>query len=239
MRRVLFVCTGNRARSQMAEGLLRHLAGDRYEAHSAGTRPSGLAAATVDIMAEIGIDISDHRSKHVDEFAGQEFDYVITVCNYARQACPVFPGGGQRIHWDVEDPIEAQMRGASLEEALREARDDLGERIEAFLGREGADSPAKALLKLPWRKRIALFWRLLRDSRVPIGAKAVLPALGLYLLMPLDLIPDFIPVLGYLDDLLVLLLGLWLFLRLCPRYLLDEHIRRLQTETAATSVPAD
>ena len=104
MKRALFVCTGNKARSQMAEGLLRHLAGDRFEVHSAGTQPSGLAEETVAVMREIGIDTSGQRSKHVDEFLGQTFDYVITVCDSARQACPVFPGEGQRLHWDVEDP---------------------------------------------------------------------------------------------------------------------------------------
>src|SRR3970040_2194136 len=105
MERVLFVCTGNKARSQMAEGLLRHLAGERLEAHCAGTRPSGLAEETVAVMREIGIDVSGQRSKHVDEYAGQAFDYVITVCDSARQSCPVVPGGGQRIHSDVEDPL--------------------------------------------------------------------------------------------------------------------------------------
>jgi arsenate reductase len=108
LKRVLFVCTGNKARSQMAEGLLRHLGGDRFEAHSAGTRPSGLAEETVAAMREIGIDVSSQRSKHVDEFAGQEFDYVITVCDSARQECPVFPGDGKRLHWDVEDPADTE-----------------------------------------------------------------------------------------------------------------------------------
>jgi arsenate reductase len=136
-KRALFVCTGNRARSQMAEGLLRHLAGDRFEAHSAGTVPKGLAPETMAVMGEIGIDISGQRSKHVDEFAEQEFDYVITVCDSARQICPVFPGQGKRIHWDVENPMQAQLRGDSLEEALRKARDDLKSRIEAFLAAEG------------------------------------------------------------------------------------------------------
>ncbi|MEX0801698.1 MAG: arsenate reductase ArsC [Dehalococcoidia bacterium] len=137
MKRALFVCTGNRARSQMAEGLLRHLAGDRFEVHSAGTVPKGLATETVSVMGEIGIDISGQWSKHVDEFAGQEFDYVITVCNSARESCPVFPGEGKRIHWDVANPIEAQVRGDSLESALRIARDDLKGRIEEFLAQEG------------------------------------------------------------------------------------------------------
>ena len=136
MKRVLFVCTGNRARSQMAEGLLRHLAGDRFEAHSAGTKPKGLAGQTVEVMREIGIDISGQRSKHVEEYAGQPFDYVITVCDSARQVCPVFPGGGQRIHWDVEDPLYAELRGESTAQALRDARDELRRRIQEFLWAE-------------------------------------------------------------------------------------------------------
>jgi len=133
MKRVLFVCTGNRARSQMAEGLLRHLAGNRFEAHSAGTQPKGLAERTVEVMREIGIDVSGQRSKHVDVYAGQPFDYVITVCDSARQNCPVFPGGGERIHWDVEDPADTIARGDGPLDAFRAARDELRRRIEEFL----------------------------------------------------------------------------------------------------------
>ena len=136
MKRVLFVCTGNRARSQMAEGLLRHLADDRFEVHSAGTQPKGLAERTVEVMREIGIDIGGQRSKHVDEYAGQPFDYVITVCNSARQSCPVFPGGGERLHWDVEDPADTIARGESSLGAFRAARDELRSRIEGFLRTE-------------------------------------------------------------------------------------------------------
>ena len=144
MKRVLFVCTGNRARSQMAEGLLRHLAGDRFEVHSAGTKPKGLAEQTVEVMREIGVDISGQRSKHVEEYAGQPFDYVITVCDSARQSCPVFPGGGERIHWDVEDPLYAELRGESTVQALRDARDELRRRIEGFLRTvSGGDSPGR------------------------------------------------------------------------------------------------
>jgi len=229
-RRVLFVCTGNSARSQMAEGLLRHLAGDRFEVYSAGTEPKGLVPLTVAVMEEIGIDVSGQRSKSVDEFAGQEFDYVITVCDIARQACPTFPGRGKRRHWSVEDPAHAETRGVSPEEAFRDARDDLRRRIEAFLREEGQQSPLQTLSRLPWRKRPALFWRLLRDRRVPLPAKLVLPGVGLYLLLPVDIIPDFVPVIGYLDDLLVLALGLWLFVRLSPREVFQEHIESLRAE---------
>jgi len=93
---------------------------------------------------------------------------------------------------------------------------------------EKPESVAKAVSRLPWRRRFALVWRLLKDKRVPLYAKLVLPGLFLYLLIPIDLIPDFIPILGYLDDLLVILLGLWLFLRLAPRSVFDEHLERLQ-----------
>src|SRR5713226_2176137 len=105
-KRVLFVCTGNRARSQMAEGLLRHIADDRFDVYSAGTIPSGMSAMTLEAMKEIGIDISNQWSKSVDEYAGQSFDFVITACNSARESCPVFPGTGERLHWDIEDPSD-------------------------------------------------------------------------------------------------------------------------------------
>ena len=131
-KRALFVCTGNRARSQMAEGLLRHLAGDRFDVYSAGTMPSGLSEMTIAAMSEIGIDISDQWSKSVDEYAGQAFDYVITVCDSAKQICPVFPGEGERLHWNIEDPADIEARGLPLKEAFRIARDDLRARIERF-----------------------------------------------------------------------------------------------------------
>jgi arsenate reductase len=130
--RVLFVCTGNRARSQMAEGLLRHIAADRFDVFSAGTVPSGMSELTIEAMREIGVDVSHQRSKSVDEFAGQSFDYVITVCNAASEACPVFPGGGERLHWDIEDPSDIEARGVPLMEAFRIAREDLRGRIDAF-----------------------------------------------------------------------------------------------------------
>lgn len=102
--RVLILCTGNSARSQMAEGLLRQLGGDRFEVHSAGTKASLVRPEAIQVMREIGIDITGHRSKNVDEFAGQEFDYVITVCDHANEVCPVFPGKTQRLHQSFEDP---------------------------------------------------------------------------------------------------------------------------------------
>src|SRR5437867_10363025 len=120
----------------MAEGLLRKLGGDRFEAFSAGTMPSGLAEETTDVMREIGIDVSGQRSKHVDEFAGEKFDYVITVCDSARQVCSVFPGGGARLHWSVEDPSDTYARGGSLLAAFRAARDDLQRRIQRCIAAE-------------------------------------------------------------------------------------------------------
>ena len=137
MKRVLFVCTGNKARSQMAEGLLRAVAGNRFEAHSAGTRPSGLAAETVAVMGEVGIDVSSQRSKHVDEYADETFDYVITVCDSARQTCPAFPGTGQSLHWDVEDPADTEGAGSSRIEAFRKARDTLQGYVEEFVRAPG------------------------------------------------------------------------------------------------------
>ena len=129
--RVLFVCTGNRARSQMAEGLLRHLAGHRFDVSSAGTEPKGLADETIEVMREIGIDVSHQRSQHVGEYAGQPFDYVITVCDSARQTCPYFPGGRQ-LHWDVDDPADTHARGGALIDAFRTARDVLQPRVQEF-----------------------------------------------------------------------------------------------------------
>ncbi len=129
--RVLILCTGNSARSQMAEGLLRAIAGERYEVFSAGTRPVGLNPNAVAVMREIGIDISRHRSKSVDEFAGQRFDYVITVCDNARESCPIFPGTANRIHHSFEDPAAAP---ADLQlESFRKVRDEIGAWLREFV----------------------------------------------------------------------------------------------------------
>jgi arsenate reductase len=132
--RVLILCTGNSARSQMAEGLFRYEAGDRYEVLSAGTKPTQVRPEAIAVMNEIGIDISGHRSKSVDEFSGQEFDQVITVCDNAKEACPVFPGKTQRLHWPFEDPAAAQGSEEERTAAFREVRDRLHGRIMVFLG---------------------------------------------------------------------------------------------------------
>ena len=134
-KRVLFMCTGNVARSQMAEGLLRHVAGDRFEVFSGGVIPSYVRPNAIAVMKELGIDISDHRSKSVNEFLDTSFDYVITVCDYAAQRCPSFPGNAKRIHWSVEDPVVIGDDEAQLE-AFRMARDDLKDRIQQFIAHE-------------------------------------------------------------------------------------------------------
>jgi arsenate reductase len=131
--RVLILCTGNSARSQMAEGLLRHDGGERFEVQSAGTIKSFVRPQAIDAMRELGIDISGHRSKAVDEFAGQEFDYVITVCDNAKESCPVFPGKTQRIHWSFDDPAEAQGSDEEVRAVFRRVRDEIRKRLRGFI----------------------------------------------------------------------------------------------------------
>ena len=122
---VLILCTGNSARSQMAEGLLRHIAGESLDVFSAGSKPSVVNPFAIQAMAQRGIDISQHRSKHLNEFLQQPFDYVITVCDNAAETCPVFPGKGQRIHWSFPDPAAAQGSGEILLASFEKVRDDL------------------------------------------------------------------------------------------------------------------
>jgi arsenate reductase len=131
-KRVLILCTGNSARSQMAEGLLRHDAGQRFEVESAGTKASFVRPEAITVMQEVGVDISGHRSKNVDEFAAQEFDYVITVCDNAREACPVFFGAAQKLHRDFEDP--AAVAGSDEERLVvfRRVRDQLRAYLWSF-----------------------------------------------------------------------------------------------------------
>ena len=131
-KRVLILCTGNSARSQMAEGLLRSLGGGRFEVFSAGTRPSRVRPEAVEAMREVGIDISGQRSKSVEEFAGREFDYVITVCDNAREECPVFPGRTERVHWSFDDPAEAAGGWPERLEVFRRVREEIGARLRAW-----------------------------------------------------------------------------------------------------------
>jgi arsenate reductase len=132
-KRVLILCTGNSARSQMAEGLLRHDAGDQFEVESAGTNPGTVRSEAIEVMRELGIDISGHRSKHVDEFEGQRFNYVITVCDNAKEACPIFPGSAKRIHRSFEDP-PASSEGTKEERLaiFRRVRDELRAYLQQF-----------------------------------------------------------------------------------------------------------
>jgi thioredoxin type arsenate reductase len=131
--RVLFLCTHNSARSQMAEAILRHLGRAKVEVHSAGTMATGVHPLAIAAMAEKGINISGQRSKHLDEFAGQMFDYVVTVCDNAREACPVFPGVPEQIHWSIADPSAVEGDEATKARAFRVASDDLMTRIRYLL----------------------------------------------------------------------------------------------------------
>jgi len=133
--KVLFLCTGNSCRSQMAEGLLRHLGQEAVEVSSAGTRPAQVHADAIRSMREIGVDISSQRSKPLEPFLGQPFDYLITLCDDAQQSCPAFPGVSQNIHWSIPDPAAA--RGTDTDEermaVFRRVREDLAARIRLFL----------------------------------------------------------------------------------------------------------
>jgi arsenate reductase (thioredoxin) len=132
-RRVLFLCTGNSARSQMAEGWLRHLAGDRYDVCSAGTQPVGLNPGSVEAMAEIGIDISHHRSKSAVEFTAVPFDYVITVCDRAKESCPRWSGATHLLHWSFDDPAAVTESAEQRRQVFRRVRDEIAASIREFL----------------------------------------------------------------------------------------------------------
>jgi arsenate reductase len=121
----------------MAEGLLRHDAANIYKVFSAGTKPTHVRPEAITVMREVGIDISGHRSKSVDEFAGQDFDYVITVCDNAKQSCPVFPAKTKRVHWSIEDPAAVQGSEAETLTTFRRIRDELRARLLAFAQGEG------------------------------------------------------------------------------------------------------
>jgi arsenate reductase len=132
---VLFLCTGNSCRSQMAEGWARHLRGDQFDAYSAGTEPHGMNARAVKVMAEAGVDISGHRSKHVDALREIAFDHVVTVCDHANQTCPTIPGKAKRIHVGFDDPPRLAREAKDEEEALghyRRVRDEIRLFIEQF-----------------------------------------------------------------------------------------------------------
>jgi arsenate reductase len=135
-KRVLILCTGNSARSQIAEGLLRHDAGDRFTVESAGTKPGIVRPEAIAVMSEVGIDITQHRSKHVDEFAGQEFDVVLTVCDNAKESCPVFFGKTTRLHHNFTDPAAVEGSDEKRLEAFRRVRDELRSYLKGFVERQ-------------------------------------------------------------------------------------------------------
>lgn len=127
--KVLFLCTGNSCRSQMAEGWLRHLCGDEHEAFSAGTHPKPVHPFAVRVMAEADIDISHHRSKPIEEYAKESFDDVITVCDNAKETCPVFPASTAMLHWSFMDPARAQGTQEEILKVFRNVRDKIHEKI--------------------------------------------------------------------------------------------------------------
>ncbi len=131
-KRVLILCTGNSARSQMAEGLLAHNAADRFEVESAGTKPGHVRPEAIAVMKELGIDISNHRSKHVDEFQGQHFDYVLTVCDNAKESCPFFPGSSKRLHRAFDDPATYQGTDEERLAVFRRVRKEIQEYLQTF-----------------------------------------------------------------------------------------------------------
>ena len=142
--RVIFVCTHNSARSQMAEGMLRAWAGDRFEVFSAGTKATRVRPEAIVVMDEIGIDITGHTSKTLDPFMGESFAWLVTVCDQAKEACPTIPGVAQQTHWSIDDPSAVEGDEATRLEAFRAARDVLRDRIHMFIlaaGREDLPRP--------------------------------------------------------------------------------------------------
>lgn len=132
-KKVLIVCTGNSCRSQMGEGLLRNMAGDRFNVFSAGSHPSRVHPLSIKIMDEIGIDISSHTSDPIDMYLDHGINYVITVCDHANKVCPTFPGDAKHIHWSVSDPFRGWGDDERLLKNYRETRDDLKQRLEGFI----------------------------------------------------------------------------------------------------------
>ena len=131
-KKVLFLCTANSCRSQMAEGIANHFLGDRLEAFSAGTGASYVNPRAIEVLSEIGVDISDHRSKNIDEFSGQDFDYVITLCSDANEKCPLFFGGVERTHLGFSDPAKARGTEEAIMAEFRKIRDEIKERLIDF-----------------------------------------------------------------------------------------------------------
>lgn len=137
--RVIFVCTHNSARSQMAEGMLRAWGGDRFEVFSAGTQATRVRPEAIEVMSEIGIDLAGHTSKTLEPFLGQAFHWLITVCDQAAETCPSIPGVRQQAHWSIDDPSAVAGDEAARLAAFRTARDHLRDRIHMFLLAAGRD----------------------------------------------------------------------------------------------------
>ena len=134
-KRVLILCTANSARSQMAEGLLRHLAGEELEVFSAGSQPSVVNPFAIQAMDEKGLDIRNHRSQHLNEFINEPFDYVITVCDRAAESCPLFPGPAKRIHWGFPDPAGVEGHDEAILTNFREVRDAIERQLRDWVNR--------------------------------------------------------------------------------------------------------
>ena len=132
-KKVLFICTGNACRSQIAHGLLRDMAGDRFEVFSAGSHPSRVHPMSVAVMEEVGVDISHHTSDFVDDYLDKGIDIAITVCDNANQSCPTFPGNAERIHWSIDDPFKGWNFDTSQMDSFRETRREIKEKLEMFL----------------------------------------------------------------------------------------------------------
>jgi arsenate reductase len=163
-KRVLIICTGNSARSQMTEALLRHEAGDLYEVFSAGTHPAAVRPEAVAVMREIAVDISVQRSKSVTELQGQQFDFIITVCDKAREACPVFSAETEWLHWPFEDPASFIEVGDERLRAFRRLRDRIHSRVMVFLG-EGTYGSEEPEQRPPERSQAQMWrWRVLASS---------------------------------------------------------------------------
>ena len=135
-KRVLFLCTSNSCRSQMAEGVTNHFFGDKLEAFSAGTQASYVNPLAIEVLKEIGIDISGHRSKNLSEFDGKKFDYVITLCGDANEACPLYIGGTKKIHIGFDDPAKATGNSEEINQEFRRVRDEIKEKLTAFWCKE-------------------------------------------------------------------------------------------------------
>lgn len=135
-KKALFLCSYNSCRSQMAEGILRSLYGNKYESYSAGTEPVKINPNSIKVMSEIGIDITSHRSKSIDEFKGAELDHVVTVCDSAKKTCPVFPGAIKNFHWDLKDPGEAKGSEDEILNEFRKIRDEIRKNIVRTFGQE-------------------------------------------------------------------------------------------------------